>query len=214
MASKLFAHLRRQWMGALALFLVLSGGSAYALAGHNTVFSDDIVNGQVKGRDVDESSLAAIFQRRLSESCNLGRAISKVNSDGGVACSPSSVLPISLTPGEGSSQFTSLDPSNISLVANCGSPSGSFVRFGNIGPGAATLNWMFSEGTSSSTTVNASGNVIASGDVLTFNYSGSGRLEGQWIFSDAEAITTVHLHAFKGADFCEVRGTALWAAIS
>lgn len=52
MAHKLFAHLRRQWMGALALFLVLTGGSAYALAGHNTVFSDDIVNGEVKQADL------------------------------------------------------------------------------------------------------------------------------------------------------------------
>jgi hypothetical protein len=39
-------------MGALALFLVLTGGSAYALSGHNTVFSDDIVNGQVKRADL------------------------------------------------------------------------------------------------------------------------------------------------------------------
>jgi hypothetical protein len=52
MASKLFAHLRRQWMGALALFLVLTGGTAVALDGHNTVFSDDIVNHQVKAKDL------------------------------------------------------------------------------------------------------------------------------------------------------------------
>jgi hypothetical protein len=32
----------------LALFLVLTGGTAIALDGHNTVFSDDIVNGKVK----------------------------------------------------------------------------------------------------------------------------------------------------------------------
>ena len=30
MGSKFFVHLRRQWMGALALFLVLTGGVAYA----------------------------------------------------------------------------------------------------------------------------------------------------------------------------------------
>jgi hypothetical protein len=44
MLGLFFAHLRRQWMGALALFLVLTGGSAYALSGSNTVFTDDIAN--------------------------------------------------------------------------------------------------------------------------------------------------------------------------
>jgi hypothetical protein len=43
------AHLRAQWMGALALFLVVAGGTAYAA---NTVFSGDIVDGQVKTVDL------------------------------------------------------------------------------------------------------------------------------------------------------------------
>ena len=43
------AHLRAQWMGALALFLVIGGGTAYAA---NTVFSTDIVNGEVKSVDI------------------------------------------------------------------------------------------------------------------------------------------------------------------
>ncbi len=49
MGSKFFVHLRRQWMEALALFLVLTGGVAYAA---NTVFSSDIVNGEVKSVDI------------------------------------------------------------------------------------------------------------------------------------------------------------------
>jgi hypothetical protein len=59
MASKALAHLRRQWMGALALFLVLTGGTAYAagaldgpLPGTNRVGSLDIINGQVLAADV------------------------------------------------------------------------------------------------------------------------------------------------------------------
>jgi hypothetical protein len=40
----------RQWTGLLALFLVLTSGTAYALAG--TVFSDDIVDGEVTTADV------------------------------------------------------------------------------------------------------------------------------------------------------------------
>jgi hypothetical protein len=43
-------------MGALALFLVLSGGTAVALQGHNRVFSDDIVNGNLNDQDVGQGT--------------------------------------------------------------------------------------------------------------------------------------------------------------
>jgi hypothetical protein len=81
------------------------------------------------------------------------------------------------------------------------------------GLGDATLNWQFSEGTSSSTTVNASGTVIQPFHVVDFAYGASGRLEGQWIFSTPQSVTTVTLHAFQGPDSCEVRGTAEWAPL-
>jgi hypothetical protein len=46
---RLIEHVRSQWMGALALFLVIAGGTAYAA---NTVFSSDIVDGEVKAADI------------------------------------------------------------------------------------------------------------------------------------------------------------------
>jgi hypothetical protein len=52
MIGRLASTLRRQWMASLALFLLLTGSTAYGLAGSNTVFSDDISNGEVKGPDV------------------------------------------------------------------------------------------------------------------------------------------------------------------
>lgn len=52
MLRRLGSTIRSQWMGAVALFLVISGGSAYALDGSNTVFSGDIVNNQVRAVDV------------------------------------------------------------------------------------------------------------------------------------------------------------------
>jgi hypothetical protein len=59
MVGKLVAHLRGQWMGALALFLVLSGGTALAIThlAPNSVRSGNIVNNSVLGKDVKESSL-------------------------------------------------------------------------------------------------------------------------------------------------------------
>jgi hypothetical protein len=44
-------------VATLALFLVLSGGTAVALQGSNTVFSDDIVDNQVNSADVRNDSL-------------------------------------------------------------------------------------------------------------------------------------------------------------
>ena len=54
MRSKFFVHLRRQWMGAVALFLVLAGGTAYAA---NSVFSEDIVDGEVKSVDIGNNQV-------------------------------------------------------------------------------------------------------------------------------------------------------------
>ncbi len=72
MLRKFGSHLRTQWMGALALFLVFSGGTAYAVTqiDADSVKSRHIVNGEVKsadladdkvkGRDVNESSLGEV----------------------------------------------------------------------------------------------------------------------------------------------------------
>ena len=58
MRSKLFAHLRAQWAGLLALFLVIAGGTAYAA---NTVFSADIVNGEVKTADIGTDEVRSLY---------------------------------------------------------------------------------------------------------------------------------------------------------
>ena len=55
MFRRVASHVRDQWMGALALFLVVAGSSAYAA---NTVFSSDIVDGQVKTADLDNGAVS------------------------------------------------------------------------------------------------------------------------------------------------------------
>jgi hypothetical protein len=46
-------------VSSLCLFLLLGGGTAYALDGSDTVFSDDIVNGEVKEADVGQGAVAS-----------------------------------------------------------------------------------------------------------------------------------------------------------
>jgi hypothetical protein len=50
-------HIRSNVVGYVALFLVLSGGTAYALDGSNTVFSDDIVDNEVKTQDIGDRNV-------------------------------------------------------------------------------------------------------------------------------------------------------------
>src|SRR5919197_3055577 len=52
MSRRIRSHLRGNVVGYIALFFVLTGGTATALDGSNTVFSDDIVNGEVKAGDL------------------------------------------------------------------------------------------------------------------------------------------------------------------
>jgi hypothetical protein len=66
-------------VSTLALFLALSGGTALALTGSNTVTSDDIVNGQVKTGDLAGSSVAT---GKVADNSLLPRDI-KPNSLGG-----------------------------------------------------------------------------------------------------------------------------------
>ena len=44
----------------ICLLLILSGGTAYALDGRNTVFSDDIVNGQVHSADIGDGRVRSV----------------------------------------------------------------------------------------------------------------------------------------------------------
>jgi hypothetical protein len=60
MAGKAVRAVRNQWMGALALFIVLAAGTAQAA---DTVFSTDIVDGQVKTVDL---AAAAVTSDRIA----------------------------------------------------------------------------------------------------------------------------------------------------
>jgi hypothetical protein len=76
------------------------------------------------------------------------------------------------------------------------------IAFQNIGSERATLNFLFSDGT----TVTASGLILAPGREFQALYNNK-RIEGQFIFANTAGNTTVSLHAFDGGIFCETRGT-------
>jgi hypothetical protein len=71
MSSRIRAHIRSNVVGYIALFLVLTGGTAQALNGSNTVFSDDIVNREVKTADLGPRAVTA--SRLAPNSVRTGR---------------------------------------------------------------------------------------------------------------------------------------------
>jgi hypothetical protein len=100
MKAGLLSHLRSNVVGYIAILLFLTSGTAYALDGRNTVFSDDIVNAQVltadigrgqvrsgdvandslRGLDIDESTLGVVPSALLG---GFGRS-----TGGGNTCDP------------------------------------------------------------------------------------------------------------------------------
>lgn len=57
MARRFAATVRNQGMGALALFLVVAGGTAYAT--HEQILSSDIVNGEVRTADLGTNAVTS-----------------------------------------------------------------------------------------------------------------------------------------------------------
>jgi hypothetical protein len=72
-SSRIRQHIRGNVVGYVALFLVLTGGTAQALQGSNTVFSDDIVNRDVKTADLGFKSVTA--NRLAPNSVRSGRVV-------------------------------------------------------------------------------------------------------------------------------------------
>jgi|SoiMethySBSTD1v2_1073268.scaffolds.fasta_scaffold126569_3 hypothetical protein len=58
MSARLREHLRSNIVGYIALFCFAMSGTAVALDGSNTVFSDDIVNNGVRSEDVRDDTLS------------------------------------------------------------------------------------------------------------------------------------------------------------
>ena len=66
MKSRVGAHLRANVVGYIALFFALGLGTAWALDA-NSVRSKHIVNGQVKGADVAETTLAPVPEAKNAQ---------------------------------------------------------------------------------------------------------------------------------------------------
>lgn len=99
MSSRTASHLRSNVVGYVALFFALGLGTAWALE-TNSVKSKHIVNDAVKGKDIDESTLAGVNADAV---------------DGASECTGTTVVS---TAGPGSADLCVLG--NITLRGSCG----------------------------------------------------------------------------------------------
>jgi hypothetical protein len=232
--SRIRSHLAGNVVGYVALFLAL-GGTAVAVttAPKNSVVTRSIKHGAVTSKKLHKRSVktskfapsalapnavhaitadqlgvfaASAYQRRVTGTCSNETGIASIDETGAVTC-VSPVSAIHSTPTAGNDDFINLGH-GLQLAVVCHDGGQTRVAFQNIGSSGATLNWLYGNGA----TVLANGAVLpASSGERDFSFAGA-RIEGQFIFSEANDLITVNLHAFDGTSFCEVRGTAEHAA--
>jgi hypothetical protein len=131
-------------------------------------------------------------------------AMTKAQSVLGVPASPApgTVTAITAIPKAGNNIFTNVGH-GLQVATVCHDGGNVLIAFQNIGGDAATLNFLFSDGTA----VTASGLILAPAREFQAIFNNK-RIEGQFIFANNAGNTTVSLHAFDGTGFCETRGTA------
>jgi hypothetical protein len=149
-----------------------------------------------------------IDQRRVTGSpCPAG--ISSIAGSGAATCATPAVQPVLLS--------TTLEHESVASSIAFGDLSGLLVQddchnvetdllFVNVSEGGATLNWFYSDGT----TTHAGGQALTHNASVKFVYTE--RIEGQFILASDIGVTTVNIHAFNAGDHCEVVGTALVGA--
>jgi len=161
--------------------------------------ADNATNADKLGGDPPSS-----YQRQANGTCPPGRGINALGADGSITCA-TQVFPVSFnvaSPGVN-------DPADalpfLHIGAGCDLPA-TFVSIINTGPTAATLNWIYSNGTSVSSSGTSLGTTSPANELdISFD---NARIEGQFVFANGNGVTTISLHAFDAEPGgCDVRGT-------
>lgn len=153
MRSRAWSHVRGNVVAYVALFFAVTGGTAYALEGSNTVFSDDITNEQVRSADVaNDSAPGALTGTDIRANSLTGSDINEASlavprgftragtfaSGGSLALTVPSVGSLTLNCANGGTPGDDSDDEIDFLITNQ-SGSTAIAGFGLHGRGGATL---------------------------------------------------------------------------
>ena len=217
-------------MVTILAFIVLTGGTAVALSGSNTVFTDDIANDtQPAGGGNPAGGLVAADLRPNS----VGSSEVANNSLGLGDLNPGSrphKIEFSLPVGEVAVPVT---VGNVRVDGECGGfdPPSLFIYLKNLTAQSGTYNALLTNQTSSggAVTLTTVGHGFGGGEEFLLHHNdapfGSGlaegnfvRVEGQVVFQTPGRVTTIDFHAATfgaGASArCEFYGTAVTSNLS
>jgi hypothetical protein len=208
-------------ISTICLFLLLGGGTAVALGGHDTVQSDDLGPGaQVKAPDVAANAVNGANVRDGSLGIGDLSANARVHKLEFDAPQPTQKTPIATV-------------GNAKLSVSCGGTTnepGTFVYLKNVSTKTGTMNVLATLQVDSNGAVDlsTSGQFVSAGDEFTVDHDddtvtrpvavGSfGRAEGQVVFRTPGRVTTINFHAFTTTDGgarCEFYGTGVTSSQS
>jgi hypothetical protein len=151
---------------------------------------------------------ASQFQQPVASPCASGRAIASLASNGAAGCTTYAIYPINATATAGNGATPpSLSPAPVFLDMDCHVPQrGTDIEVTNEDSVATTLNWLTSDGTTTSATGTVLEPFNTPGDEHFFDFTGK-RLEGQIIYKGTNYIMTLNIHAYDGTTSCEYAGT-------
>jgi hypothetical protein len=215
-------------MATIAVFLVLGGGSAVALSGSNTVFTDDVADDtQPAGGGNPAGGLVAADLRPSSvgssEVLNNGLALADLN-----ATSRPHKLEFSVAPGSGEQTIATIG--NVRLSGDCGVEPDLFIFVKNLTAQNGTMNSLLTNQTASggAVTLHTVGLAFGGGAEVLLHHNDAplgaplaagnfDRVEGQVVFQTPGRVTTIDFHAITLGGTpgrCEFFGTAVTSNLS
>jgi hypothetical protein len=200
MSRRLLTRVRNQWAGFLALFLVLAGGTAWALA-ENSVGSKQIKPGAVHSSDLADSAAAQLASGRIHYVGD-----SDLNTHMG---------PVPLLPGLSYSTFCTPGAYSRVIVSFSTDASNGTANAMAVASGIENSVTPFPDSVVVANAAQNTGFAFTSGaaNVITENGSGEAAAETQLILDVGARTYSVALHIYQRASdgYCEAFGTATLA---
>jgi hypothetical protein len=239
MSQKLLSHVRNQWMGALALFLVLTGGTALALTRNtvgspqikknavgsseikpNAVGKSEIKADTVTGSEVNEGTLGEVpSAANATNAANAANATNATNAD---TVGGNTVREVNYSATPVSGPQTILDLGGLQLSANCAASSNTNLVATTTKDGSsASVSGIYSAGaddTNGARDINSGEFDNGDFDVGTTldldSFIGDGFADGEhgslaYFAPDGSTVTAFFVLDEFGSDSCHVNGFAI-----